>query len=402
MYIEDVHTYQRQLYHKHVDHFSWNCTMSRGYTYKPGTKLMLELVYGNKYAGNVRDCEEGQITLIKVYDFETQTEGKSNFPLHFYEIEIRNITVLEEVHEPPSDEPPPTYYQKHHEKLDIMIRNFIYIIEKNHSFNYAIKCIKSCEVISIAALVTHFGKNFCLTLLGVGTPKQVFIFDLKLMGPTAFENGLKEILESNIILKVVHTSKKLSESLIYHHNVSLRYIFDTQVADLTVSFRANSTVHPKPRYLSECIWFYFDVPQHVTSCFFINFMRLHARPLDENYKMSMATQTVFLLKLKEHLEQQMNIEFGEVQKFYMNFRRQGTLADSWKMNTLKILKQLDDPKPKSLENIKLLSASSCELTAEQSETSQPTLIDEQVKHMDQLFLPLTLTDYYTESENTDS
>ncbi|GLV39675.1 uncharacterized protein CBL_08259 [Carabus blaptoides fortunei] len=377
--------------------------MSRSYTYKPGTKLMLELVYC-KYAGNVRDCEEGQITLIKVYDFDTQTEGKNNYPLHFYEIEIRNITVLQEVHEPPTDELPPTYYQEHHEKLDIMIRNFTYIIEKDHAFNCAIKCIKTCEVISIAALVTDFGKDLSLTLLGVGTPEQVFIFDLKLIGPTAFEDGLKEILESNIILKVVHTSKKLSESLIYHHNVSLRYIFDTQVADLTVSFRANSTVRPKPRYLKECIWFYFDVPQHITSCFFVNFMRIHARPLAENYKILMATQTVFLLKLKEHLEQQMDSGFGEAREFYMNFRRQGTIADSWKMNTLNIPKQLDDLKPKSLENIKPLSASSCELTAEQSETSQPTssIIYEQVKLVDQLFLPLTLTDDDSKSENSDS
>ncbi|CDW52966.1 hypothetical protein TTRE_0000122801 [Trichuris trichiura] len=69
-----------------------------------------------------------------------------------------------------------------------------------------------------------------LTMISICLPGgQVFVFDLAHTASILLECGLKEILQSDEYLKVVHGSRKIANILWQHYRIRIWEVFDTQV-----------------------------------------------------------------------------------------------------------------------------------------------------------------------------
>jgi exonuclease 3'-5' domain-containing protein 1 len=79
-------------------------------------------------------------------------------------------------------------------------------------------------VLSLVSLVAR------LCLLQVSTGTKTFIFDVCALGEQVFSCGLKEILESERIIKVFHDCRYDSDALWWLYGIRLRNVLDTQVA----------------------------------------------------------------------------------------------------------------------------------------------------------------------------
>ncbi|KHN72083.1 Exonuclease 3'-5' domain-containing protein 1 [Toxocara canis] len=73
------------------------------------------------------------------------------------------------------------------------------------------------------------GEEF-LSLVVVATPNQIVVFDLVHSDTILLESGLKEILESEKIIKAMHEARRVASLLAHRYAVNLRKVFDTQIA----------------------------------------------------------------------------------------------------------------------------------------------------------------------------
>lgn len=69
-----------------------------------------------------------------------------------------------------------------------------------------------------------------LSLVVLATCNQIVAFDLVHSDTILLESGIKEILESEKIIKVMHEARRVSSLLAHRYAVNLRKVFDTQVA----------------------------------------------------------------------------------------------------------------------------------------------------------------------------
>ncbi|XP_029454462.1 piRNA biogenesis protein EXD1 isoform X1 [Rhinatrema bivittatum] len=101
-----------------------------------------------------------------------------------------------------------------------------------HKFGPVIRHIKSQNVISVAAEGLNLCRNGKLFWLQVATQRQVYLFDISVLGARAFRNGLQTVLEDKSILKVIHDCRWLSDCLSHQYGIVLSNVFDTQIADV--------------------------------------------------------------------------------------------------------------------------------------------------------------------------
>ncbi|KFD59020.1 hypothetical protein M514_00183 [Trichuris suis] len=77
-----------------------------------------------------------------------------------------------------------------------------------------------------------------LTMISICLPGgQVFVFDLAHTASILLECGLKEILQSDEYLKVVHGSRKIANILWQHYRIRIWEVFDTQIAMLLIEHK---------------------------------------------------------------------------------------------------------------------------------------------------------------------
>ncbi|PSN35425.1 hypothetical protein C0J52_13194 [Blattella germanica] len=74
----------------------------------------------------------------------------------------------------------------------------------------------------------RFRRGTKLSVLCVSTPNDVFVFDLQTLGEEALSNGLRALLESTEVEKIIHDSRFISDCLKHTYEVSLNRVFDTQ------------------------------------------------------------------------------------------------------------------------------------------------------------------------------
>lgn len=86
-------------------------------------------------------------------------------------------------------------------------------------------------VVSFDAEGVNLGPAGPMTLMQMGTSDgQIFVFDLVACKELLMEGGLKEILESPSITKVVHDCRNDSAALFHQFGIMLTNVFDTQAA----------------------------------------------------------------------------------------------------------------------------------------------------------------------------
>lgn len=121
------------------------------------------------------------------------------------------------------------------------------VVCKNKRCREIVRELKKSDVISVDAEGVNLGKEGPLTLLQIGTiDGQVYLFDVHI-NPEIFRRGkLIEILQSDKIVKVMHSSKGDSAALFFQFDIQLQNVFDTQVAHLVIE-------EHKGRILPRCI-----------------------------------------------------------------------------------------------------------------------------------------------------
>nr|XP_042705438.1 piRNA biogenesis protein EXD1 isoform X6 [Chrysemys picta bellii] len=109
---------------------------------------------------------------------------------------------------------------------------YIVIDQFQQKFGPAMLHIKKQSVFGVAAEGVNLCRHGRLCWLQVATRSRVFLFDIFLLGPRVFKNGLQMVLEDKNILKVIHDCRSISDCLSHQYGIILSNVFDTQVADV--------------------------------------------------------------------------------------------------------------------------------------------------------------------------
>lgn len=114
--------------------------------------------------------------------------------------------------------------------------------------------LKEEQILSVDCEGNRLGRNGSLDLVAVHgvCSKCVFIFDVYALGNRVFECGLRNILESSSIEKLMFDCRKDSDALYHLYNVGLNNVTDLQLMDVTCNRSNNkskvsvpSRSHPK-------------------------------------------------------------------------------------------------------------------------------------------------------------
>jgi len=100
----------------------------------------------------------------------------------------------------------------------------------------AVQEIMAFPVVAVDCEGVSLSKEGKLCLIQIATPKKVYLFDVLKGGDRLFfDRGLRYLLESNKIVKVMHDCRKDSEALYFQYDVTLRGVWDSQIAYTVLS-----------------------------------------------------------------------------------------------------------------------------------------------------------------------
>uniref|UniRef100_A0AC34Q737 3'-5' exonuclease domain-containing protein n=1 Tax=Panagrolaimus sp. JU765 TaxID=591449 RepID=A0AC34Q737_9BILA len=84
-------------------------------------------------------------------------------------------------------------------------------------------------------LVTLAGQSDeYLSLIVVASQSRIAVFDLMHSASILLESGLKDLLESDSVLKVMHDIKRVANVLAHQYSTNMRKVFDTQIAHAVI------------------------------------------------------------------------------------------------------------------------------------------------------------------------
>lgn len=90
-----------------------------------------------------------------------------------------------------------------------------------------------CVIISFDCEGVNLGVKGQLTVIEIATTRgEAFIFDLQQCPQLVADGGLKNILEDDNIIKIIHDCRNDSFNLYSQYNVLMRNVFDTQVSEI--------------------------------------------------------------------------------------------------------------------------------------------------------------------------
>ncbi|GMR47719.1 hypothetical protein PMAYCL1PPCAC_17914, partial [Pristionchus mayeri] len=92
--------------------------------------------------------------------------------------------------------------------------------------------VLSCDKkgVGLDVKTVQAGEDVFLSLAIVSTTTQIGVFDLASSDVILLESGLRKIVESEQIVKVMHDGRRVSSILAHRYAIHLRSVFDTQVA----------------------------------------------------------------------------------------------------------------------------------------------------------------------------
>lgn len=136
----------------------------------------------------------------------------------------------------------------------------IKLIDDHVSMASMLKDLKSpkTKTIAIDCEGINLGKEGQLTLIQIATKKVVYIVDVLTLGNEVFEESLKDILESERILKILFDCRKDSDALYHLYNVKLKNVFDCQVADIIIRRNFTGVMPTYVRGMSKVMIAYFN------------------------------------------------------------------------------------------------------------------------------------------------
>ncbi|XP_071951180.1 uncharacterized protein [Antedon mediterranea] len=152
--------------------------------------------------------------------------------------------------------------------------DLVIITKLDDVYYEAVENLQKESVIGLAMEGIDIGRNGKLSLVQFSTTDRLYIFDIGCIGRKAFGNGLGDILESEHIEKVIHDCRPISDLVYHEYGLTLKSIFDTQVADVVVFKRNNQGRLPRLiKTLPICMMEYMDNVEQED----ISFMLIHEK-----------------------------------------------------------------------------------------------------------------------------
>ncbi|NXU24066.1 EXD1 protein, partial [Thalassarche chlororhynchos] len=199
-------------------------------------------------------------------------------------------------------------------------------------FGPAVLHLKQQCVVSIAGEGVNLCRHGKLSWLEIATKSRIFLFDIFLLGPQAFKNGLQMVLEDKNILKVMHDCRWISDCLFHQYGVLLFNVFDTQVADaMQFSMATGGFLPHRVCTLQECLMQYLKIPskwdaimkcrQQMASD---NPEIWFLRPFPASLLEALALKAMYLLLLQSSLMDNLLSDLTAVVHDYLNAFRSGS------------------------------------------------------------------------------
>ncbi|KAM7164710.1 piRNA biogenesis protein EXD1 isoform 2-T2 [Macrochelys suwanniensis] len=209
---------------------------------------------------------------------------------------------------------------------------YIVIDQFQQKFGPAMLHIKKQSVFGVAAEGVNLCRHGRLCWLQVTTRSRVFLFDIFLLGPRVFKNGLQMVLEDKNILKVIHDCRSISDCLSHQYGVILSNVFDTQVADvLHFSNITGGFLPHRISSLQECLMRHLKMSPQKVSFLACRQQAIQenpdvwfVRPLPPLLLKVLALETVYLLPLRLLLLDEMMSDLTTLVDGYLNAYREGS------------------------------------------------------------------------------
>jgi len=202
------------------------------------------------------------------------------------------------------------------------------LIDTEELLPEAMKELEGHEVLGLNCEGVSLGRKGKLCLVQLATVDTTYIFDITALGAKAFRGGLKTILESNKITKIVHDARTDSDALYHQHKVVLTNTFDTQVADVLIR---RGITQQLPRFLSgynHCLHVYLAFTLEDTNIGAVGKGQLaqdlglyDKRPLEEATLLKVSFNVSFLHKLQAALQKLLMLEFTTACDQYLRVKR---------------------------------------------------------------------------------
>ena len=189
-------------------------------------------------------------------------------------------------------------------------------------FLVAVEHVRRQKVVGFSLAGSRLGRRGRLSWVVVSTPTLTYLFDVFSLGNEGFKHGLKEICTSVSIVKVTHDCRCAADMLRRQYNIDLANVFDVQVADMMVEarkMREGNQVDAKSKWpktvlsLTACCEKYLRVGDPFEEK--VDYQRLNSdtwwflRPPHDDHLRFMMKGTVYLLPLKEALEEKLSVEY---------------------------------------------------------------------------------------------
>nr|XP_009931454.1 PREDICTED: exonuclease 3'-5' domain-containing protein 1 [Opisthocomus hoazin] len=215
---------------------------------------------------------------------------------------------------------PSTHETKEEENLEYTV-----VDRFQQTYGPAVLHLKQQGVLSIAGEGVNLCRHGKLSWLEIATKSHIFLFDIFLLGPQAFKNGLQMVLEDKKILKVMHDCRWISDCLFHQYGVLLFNVFDTQVADaLQFSMATGGFFPDRVCTLQECLMQHLKIPSKWDAI-----MKYRQQMASENTDIwflrpfppllkALALKAVYLLLLHSSLMDNLMSDLTDVVHNYLN------------------------------------------------------------------------------------
>ncbi|KAM8921378.1 piRNA biogenesis protein EXD1 [Pelodytes ibericus] len=199
-------------------------------------------------------------------------------------------------------------------------------------FGPAVRHLQYQKVISISAVGLNLCRHGKLCWLQVASKNRVYLFDVLVLGPKVFKNGLQTVLEDKSILKVIHDCRWLGDFLTHQYGVVLTNVFDTQVGDVYLfSMETGGFLPHRTSSFKECLVRHLNMPEsqvsfltHMDTLMREDLSVWFDRPMAPLLQKVLALEVLHLLPLRMAMLDAMLADFTLLVDGYLNSYRRGT------------------------------------------------------------------------------
>ena len=118
----------------------------------------------------------------------------------------------------------------------------------SEAFTQCVLELKRAKVIAYDCEGVRLSRTGKITLLQIAIPKKIFLIDVMTIGGKEVftDGGLKDIIESEEILKLAYDVRMDSDALFHQHDVVLKNVLDLQLLDIAIRRAAGGIVEHLP------------------------------------------------------------------------------------------------------------------------------------------------------------